>query len=228
MSNFAIPEPQPVTLPVLSDKAFPVRRIYCVGRNYADHAKEMGGDPKKDEPFFFMKPADAILPNGGVMPYPPATRDLQPEVELVVALRSGGRNIAPDKAAASILGYAVGLDMTRRDLQAAFKEKRQPWEMSKAFDHSAPCSAITPAGAAGVLAKGKIELKVNGAIRQSGDLAQMIWGVPQLIAKLSALVELLPGDLIFTGTPAGVGPVVKGDTLEASVAGLAPLTITIG
>jgi fumarylpyruvate hydrolase len=227
MGNFAIPEPQPVTLPVLFDELFPVRRIYCVGRNYADHVKEMGGDPKKDEPFFFMKPADAILQNGSVMPYPPATRDLQPEVELVVALRSGGRNIAPEKAAAAIFGYAVGLDMTRRDLQAGFKEKRQPWEMAKAFDHSAPCSAITP-GQTVALTKGKIELKVNGDVRQSGDLGEMIWSVPELVAKLSEFVELMPGDLIFTGTPAGVGPVVKGDTLEASVAGLAPLTITIG
>src|SRR5579863_476746 len=228
MGNFAIPEPPLVTLPVLFDELFPVRRIYCVGRNYADHVKEMGGDPKKDEPFFFMKPADAILQNGSVMPYPPATQDLQPEVELVVAMKSGGRNIAPENVLASILGYAVGLDMTRRDLQAGFKEKRQPWEMGKAFDHAAPCSAITPSAGTGALAKGKIELKVNGEVRQSGDLAQMIWSVPELIAKLSALIELKPGDLIFTGTPAGVGAVVRGDRLEATIAGLEPLTITVG
>jgi fumarylpyruvate hydrolase len=228
MGDYAIPAPPLVLLPATSDKPFLVRRIYCVGRNYADHVKEMGGDPIRDEPFFFMKPADALLQNGETMPYPPATQDLQPEVELVVAMKAGGRNIPPEKVDEAIFGYAVGLDMTRRDLQARFKEKRQPWEMSKAFDHSAPCSALTPRAAIGALRKGRIELRVNGDVRQSGDLAEMIWAVPDLISKLSALVEIAPGDLIFTGTPAGIGPVVKGDKLEATIAGLEPLSIVIG
>lgn len=228
MGNYAVAEPPVVSLLSMSTRPFPVRRIYCVGRNYADHVKEMGGDPTKDEPFFFMKPADAILQNGETMPYPPGTSDLQPEVELVVAMNLGGKNIAPEKVDDMIFGYAVGLDMTRRDLQKGFKEKGQPWEMSKAFDFSAPCSSITPEMYTGVVAKGKIELKVNGQLRQSADLADMIWGVPELISKLSQLVEIVPGDLIFTGTPAGVGPVVKGDKIEATIAGLEPLIIEIG
>ncbi len=228
MGNYAVAEPQIVSLLSMSTRPFPVRRIYCVGRNYADHVKEMGGDPTKDEPFFFMKPADAILQNGETMPYPPGTSDLEPEVELVVAMNIGGKNIPPEKVNDMIFGYAVGLDMTRRDLQKGFKEKGQPWEMSKAFDFSAPCSSITPEMYTGVVAKGKIELKVNGQLRQSADLADMIWGVPELISKLSQLVEIVPGDLIFTGTPAGVAPVVKGDKIEATIAGLEPLIIEIG
>ncbi|QXX73444.1 fumarylacetoacetate hydrolase family protein [Methylovirgula sp. HY1] len=228
MGNYAVAEPQIVSLLSMSTRPFPVRRIYCVGRNYADHVKEMGGDPAKDEPFFFMKPADAILQNGETMPYPPGTSDLQPEVELVVAMNLGGKNIPPEKVNDMIFGYAVGLDMTRRDLQKGFKEKGQPWEMSKAFDFSAPCSSITPEMYTGVVAKGPIQLKVNGQLRQSADLGDMIWGVPELISKLSHLVEIVPGDLIFTGTPAGVGPVVKGDKIEATIAGLEPLLIEIG
>ena len=228
MGNYAVAEPEIVSLLSMSTRPFPVRRIYCVGRNYADHVKEMGGDPAKDEPFFFMKPADAILQNGETMPYPPGTSDLQPEVELVVAMNLGGKNIPPEKVNDMIFGYAVGLDMTRRDLQKGFKDKGQPWEMAKSFDFSAPCSSITPEMYTGVVAKGKIELKVNGQVRQSADLADMIWGVPELISKLSALVEIAPGDLIFTGTPAGVGPVIKGDKIEATIAGLEPLIIEIG
>ncbi len=228
MGNYAVAEPEIVSLLSMSTRPFPVRRIYCVGRNYADHVKEMGGDPTKDEPFFFMKPADAILQNGETMPYPPGTSDLQPEVELVVAMNIGGKNIPPEKVNDMIFGYAVGLDMTRRDLQKGFKEKGQPWEMAKSFDFSAPCSSITPEMYTGVVAKGKIELKVNGQVRQSADLGDMIWGVPELISKLSQLVEIVPGDLIFTGTPAGVGPVVKGDKIEATIAGLEPLIIEIG
>jgi fumarylpyruvate hydrolase len=228
MGNYAVAEPQVVSLLSMSTRPFPVRRIYCVGRNYADHVKEMGGDPTKDEPFFFMKPADAILQNGETMPYPPGTSDLQPEVELVVAMNIGGKNIPPEKVNDMIFGYAVGLDMTRRDLQKGFKEKGQPWEMSKSFDFSAPCSSITPEMYTGVVAKGPIQLKVNGQLRQSADLGDMIWGVPELISKLSALVEIVPGDLIFTGTPAGVAPVVKGDKIEATIAGLEPLIIEIG
>lgn len=228
MGNYAVAEPEVVSLLSMSTRPFPVHRIYCVGRNYRDHVKEMGGDPEKDEPFFFMKPATAILQNGETMPYPPGTNDLQPEVELVVAMNIGGKNIPPEKINDMIFGYAVGLDMTKRDLQAQFKAKGQPWEMAKAFDFSAPCSSISPEMYTGVVAKGKIELKVNGQLRQSADLADMIWGVPELISKLSHMVEIVPGDLIFTGTPAGVGPVVKGDKIEATIAGLEPLIIEIG
>lgn len=228
MGNYAVAEPEVVSLLSMSTRPFPVHRIYCVGRNYRDHVKEMGGDPEKDEPFFFMKPATAILQNGETMPYPPGTNDLQPEVELVVAMNIGGKNIPPEKINDMIFGYAVGLDMTKRDLQAQFKAKGQPWEMAKAFDFSAPCSSISPEMYTGVVAKGKIELKVNGQLRQSADLADMIWGVPELISKLSHMVEIVPGDLIFTGTPAGVGPVVKGDKIEATIAGLEPLIIDIG
>ncbi|HYE37207.1 fumarylacetoacetate hydrolase family protein [Methylocaldum sp.] len=217
-----------VTLPAMSCNPFPVRRIFCVGRNYPDHAREMGVDPTREPPFFFMKPADAILPNNSVLPYPPGTANLQPEVELVVAMQLGGTQIPIDKANDYIFGYAVGLDMTLRDVQLAAREKGLPWDMAKGFDHSAPCSAITPEFYAGVIAQGKIELKVNGEVRQSADVSHMIWKMPETISYLSTLVEICPGDLIFTGTPAGTGPVVKGDVLEATVAGLEPLIITIG
>jgi fumarylpyruvate hydrolase len=227
--NYAFPPAPVVTLDAMSSKPFPVRRIFCVGQNYPDHAREMGADPAADEPFFFMKPPGAILHNNSVLPYPPRTEDLQPEVELVVALHKGGKNIPVDKVDYDyVFGYAVGLDMTRRDLQRAARAKGRPWDMAKAFDHSAPCSAITPEFYSGTIARGKIELKVNGALRQSGDVGDMILKIPQMVNALSNLVELFPGDLIFTGTPAGVAPVVKGDVIEATVAGLEPLTITIG
>jgi fumarylpyruvate hydrolase len=228
MGDYAFAEPPVVSLLSMSTKPFPVRRIFCVGQNYSDHAKEMGADPAVDPPFFFMKPAQAILQNGSVMPYPPGTSDLQHEVELVVAMAMGGSNIPPGKVNDMVFGYATGLDMTKRDTQLAAKKKGQPWEMSKAFDHSAPCSSIIPEMYTGVVAKGKIECRVNGQVRQSADLADMIWGVPQIVSYLSQLVEVCPGDLIFTGTPAGVGPVVKGDRIEASIAGLEPLLIEIG
>ena len=226
--NYAFPPAPVVTLDAMSSNRFPVRRIFCVGQNYADHAQEMGAAPDA-EPFFFMKPASAILQNNSVLPYPPGTTDLQPEVELVVALHKGGKNIPMDKVDYDyVFGYAVGLDMTRRDRQRAAREKGQPWEMAKAFDHSAPCTAITPEFYSGTIARGKIELKVNGQIRQSADVGDMLWKIPQIVHFLSNQVELFPGDLIFTGTPAGVSPVVKGDVIEAAVAGLEPLTITIG
>ncbi len=221
--------PDPVvTLAVVSNKPFPVRRIYCIARNYADHAREMGSDPEREAPFFFTKPANAILHGNSVMPYPPATQNLHHEVELVVALLSGGRDIPVGRANDCIFGYAVGLDMTRRDLQAAAKAKGQPWDMAKGFDFSAPCSAITQQVQSGVITRGRITLKVNGELRQSGDVGDMIWKIPEIIHRLSQLVELYPGDLIFTGTPAGVGPVVKGDRLEAMVQGLDPLIVMIG
>jgi len=227
--NYAFPPAPVVTLDAMSSKPFPVRRVFCVGQNYPDHAREMGADPAADEPFFFMKPPGAILHNNSVLPYPPRTEDLQPEVELVVALHKGGKNIPVDRVDYDyVFGYAVGLDMTRRDLQRAARAKGRPWDMAKAFDHSAPCSAITPEFYSGTIARGKIELKVNGELRQSGDVGDMILKIPQMVHALSNLVELFPGDLIFTGTPAGVAPVVKGDVIEATVAGLEPLTITIG
>ncbi|MBU2828672.1 fumarylacetoacetate hydrolase family protein [Acidithiobacillus ferriphilus] len=226
--NYAFPPAPVVTLDAMSSNPFPVRRIFCVGQNYADHVREMGAAPDA-EPFFFMKPASAVLQNNSVLPYPSGTTDLQPEVELVVALHKGGKNIPMDKVDYDyVFGYAVGLDMTRRDLQRAAREKGQPWEMAKAFDHSAPCTAITPEFYSGTIARGKIELKVNGQIRQSADVGDMLWKIPQIVHFLSNQVELFPGDLIFTGTPAGVSPVVKGDVIEAAVAGLEPLTITIG
>jgi len=228
MGDYAFAEPPRVSIMSMSTRPYPVRRIYCVGRNYAEHTKEMGGDPTREEPFFFMKPADAILQNGEVMPYPPGTSELHHEIELVVAMAMGGKNIPVEKANDYIFGYAVGLDMTRRDLQSQAKAKGRPWEMGKAFDFSAPISSITPEMYTGVVAKGKIELKVNGELRQKGDLSEMIWSVPEIINTLSQLVELAPGDLIFTGTPAGVGPVVKGDKLEGTIAGLEPLLIEIG
>lgn len=228
--DYAFPPSPVVALPAMSSKPFPVRRIFCVARNYADHAREMGVNmdgAEKEDPNFFMKPTDAILPNNSVLPYPPATANLHHEVELVVALALGGSNIDVGKANDYIFGYAVGLDMTRRDMQAAAKAKGNPWDMSKGFDNAAPVSAITPEFYSGIISRGKIELKVNGEVRQSGDVADMIWPVPELIARLSRLVELQPGDLIFTGTPAGVGPVIKGDKIEATVAGLEPLVITV-
>jgi fumarylpyruvate hydrolase len=228
MGDYAVAAPPLVSLPAPPGKSFPVRRIFCVALNYKDHAREMGGDPETDPPFFFMKPAGAIVQNGGTMPYPPGTDDLQHEVELVVAMNMGGRNVPPEKADDMVFGYAVGLDMTKRDIQTELKKKGRPWEMAKAFDFSAPCSAIALKTRTGAIAKGKMECRVNGQLRQSGDLDGMIWGVPQIIHYLSQQVEIAPGDLIFTGTPAGVGPVVKGDKIEATIAGLAPLSIEIG
>jgi fumarylpyruvate hydrolase len=228
MGEYAVAEPPLVSLPAPPGKPFPVRRIFCVGLNYKDHTKEMGGDPETDPPFFFMKPAGAILQNGQTMPYPPGTSDLQHEVELVVAMNMGGWNIPAEQANDMIFGYAVGFDMTKRDVQAELKKKGRPWEMAKAFDFSAPCSAIALTTRTGAISKGTIECRVNGQLRQSGDLGGMIWGVPQIIHYLSQQVEIAPGDLIFTGTPAGVGTVVKGDKIEATIAGLAQLAIEIG
>jgi len=205
---------------------FPVGRIYCVGRNYAEHAREMGHDPDREPPFFFMKPANAIVPNGATIPFPQATQDLHHEIELVVALGKGGANIAVEKALDHVWGYGVGLDMTRRDLQGEAKKMGRPWEMGKSFDNSAPCTALLPASRIGHPAKGAIWLKVNGAIKQKGDLSEMIWKVPETIAYLSGLVTLQPGDLIYSGTPAGVGPVQPGDKLEGHVDGVGDLTIT--
>ena len=181
-------------------KAFPVRRIWCVGRNYLEHIREMGQD-EREPPFFFAKPADAVVPDGATIPYPPLTKDLHHEVELVVALKSGGRNIDVKRANDCIYGYGVGIDLTRRDLQIASRDLKRPWEVGKAFDASAPCGALRPAAEIGHPAKGRIALKCNGKVRQDGDLAQMIWNVPEVIGKLSEMVELAAGDIIMTGTP---------------------------
>jgi fumarylpyruvate hydrolase len=202
---------------------FPVRRIYCVGRNYADHVREMGNDPKRDAPFFFGKPADTVVASGTRLPFPTMTADLHHEVELVVALNKGGANISAADAAGMIFGHAVGIDLTRRDLQAEAKKTGRPWDMAKGFDHAAPIGALTrgspPQSAA-------ISLSVNGQVRQRGDLKEMIWSVPEIIAGLSAYVALAPGDLIFTGTPAGVGPIRRGESLRGMIAGTPPIDVS--
>ncbi len=206
---------------------FPVRRIYCVGRNYADHAREMGGNPEREPPFFFDKPADAIVEGGGAVSYPPRTGNLHHEVELVVAIGREGRAIPVDRASDWVFGYAVGNDLTRRDLQFAARDIGRPWDTAKGFDQSAPITAIHPAAQTGPLAKGRIWLSVNGATRQDGDLKDMIWSVPEIIAELSQLYTLKPGDLIFTGTPSGVGPIKPGDRVESGIEGLGELGFEI-
>ena len=218
--------PRP-SLPIVgSELRFPVGRIYCVGRNYADHAREMGHDPDREPPFFFMKPANAVVQNDSTIAYPVGTADCHHEIELVVAIGTGGSSIAPDKALDHVWGYGVGLDMTRRDVQGQAKKMGRPWEMGKAFDESAPMTALSPAASIGHLAQGAIWLKINGEMRQQGDLAMQIWNVQEQISHLSNLVTLQPGDLIMTGTPAGVGPVHKGDKLEGHVDGVGDLRIT--
>jgi fumarylpyruvate hydrolase len=224
--NYAIDFPGAPVLPVAeSNKPYPVGRIYCVGRNYAEHAREMGHDPEREPPFFFMKPADAVVQNGATLPYPQMTRDLHHEIELVVAIGEGGAEIPEAKALDHVFGYGVGLDMTRRDLQGEAKKMGRPWEMGKAFDHSAPCTLLKPVAMVGHPATGAIWLKVNGETKQKGDLAEMIWNVPEMISYLSRLITLRPGDLIYSGTPAGVGPVRRGDKLEGHVDGVGDLTI---
>lgn len=226
--RYAIPVWEMPSLPVAeSDARFPVRRIFCVGRNYAEHTREMGGDPTRELPFFFMKPADALVQNGAKVPYPSQTKDLHFEIELVVALKSGGVDIPAERALDHVFGYAVGIDLTRRDIQGAAKKAGRPWDMGKGFDNSAPCTSVVPAAKIGHPAKGAIWLKVNGAIKQKADLADMIWKVPEMIAYLSGLVELKAGDLLYSGTPAGVGAVVKGDRLEGHVDQVGDLAITI-
>ncbi len=207
-----------------SSQRFPVGRIYCVGRNYADHAREMGHDPDREPPFFFMKAANSVVENGATVAYPVGTKDVHHEIELVVAIGTGGKNIPVDKALAHIWGYGVGLDMTRRDLQAEAKKLGRPWEMGKSFDESAPVSALKPASAIGHPAKGAIWVKVNGTVKQTGDLAMQIWSVPEQIAYLSNLITLQPGDLIFSGTPAGVAAVKAGDKLEGHIDGVGELS----
>ena len=209
-----------------TDARFPVGRIYCVGRNYADHAREMGHDPDREPPFFFMKAANSIVPSGATIGYPVGTKDVHHEIEMVVAIAKGGKNIPVEKALDHVFGYAVGLDMTRRDIQGEAKKMGRPWEMGKSFDESAPVSALVPAAKIGHPAKGAIWLKVNGQVKQQGDLAMQIWSVPEQINYLSNLITLQPGDLIFSGTPAGVGPIKAGDKLEGHVDGVGDLAVT--
>ena len=220
---FDLPIP---AIPVLGESAlYPVRRIFCVGRNYAGHAREMGSDPNREPPFYFTKPADALVAGGGAIPYPPGTANLHHEIELVVALSGPAYRVTPQDAAAAIFGYAVGLDMTRRDLQNQAKDKGRPWCLGKAFEFSAPISSIIRNSAP--LDSGAISLEVNGQTRQTGDLNEMIWPVPEIISHLSHYYHLNRGDIIFTGTPEGVGPVVAGDRLSGRVAGVGELSVTI-
>lgn len=229
MSDQLVFQSQPqITLPIEgSDQRFRVRRIYCVGRNYADHAREMGHDPDREPPFFFQKNPDNLVTDNGNFPYPPLSNDVHYEIELVVALQKGGKNIPADQADTYIYGYAVGLDMTRRDLQAQAKKMGRPWETAKAFEHSAPCSAIVPSSRIGHPNSGSIWLKNNDKIVQEGDINQLIWSVPETIAILSTLYELQAGDLIFTGTPAGVGAVVRGDILVGGVDAIGQVTTKV-
>jgi len=208
-----------------STSRFPVRGIFCVGRNYAEHAREMGHDPDREPPFFFMKPSTAIANNGATLRYPPGTKDLHHEIELVVAIGQAGRDVPAERALDLVWGYAVGLDMTRRDLQGEAKKLGRPWEMGKAFDESAPCADLRPASRIGHPTGGSIWLDVNGIRKQTGDIGQLIWSIPEQIAYLSALVALMPGDLVYTGTPAGVGAVQRGDTLVGHVDGVGDLTV---
>ena len=228
--HHVITAPAQATVPVVGGGLFPVHRIYCVGRNYAEHAQEMGFTGR-EPPFFFLKPADAVLPvadgSVGTMPYPQLTANLHHEIELVVAIGTGGRNIAAADAAKHIWGYAVGLDMTRRDLQNAMKKQGRPWCIGKAFDASAPIAPLHPISTTGELTSGAITLSVNGAQRQKGDLSDLIWSVAETIETLSKAWALQPGDLIFTGTPAGVGAVVAGDLIEGHIAGLGTLQVCI-
>jgi fumarylpyruvate hydrolase len=225
MSHYLFDPPARPAVPVTDEAvAFPVRRILCVGRNYAAHRREMGGDDR-DPPFFFAKPADAVVPPGGEVPYPPQTANLHHEIELVVALGAGGADVPVERALDLVLGYAVGVDLTRRDLQAAAKDKGQPWEAAKGFDASAPVSAIRRWS--GAPPSGRIQLSVNGQLRQDAAVDDMIWNVAEIIAEASKLWRLAPGDLIFTGTPEGVGPLVRGDCVEGEVEGVGRLAFDV-
>ena len=225
-SDYVIPCPNQALVRVRGGGQFPVHRIYCVGQNYADHAREMGSDPDRVPPFFFSKPADAVS-HAGQIPYPPKTEDLHHEVELVVAMGRAGQSIPEQTALDHVYGYALGIDLTRRDLQLAARQSQQPWDMAKGFDQSAPLSEILPAADIGHPKDGSLELRVNGELRQTANLSQMIWRVPEIVTILSGYVELMPGDLIFSGTPAGIGVLHPGDRLDARLGDLLELTFEI-
>ena len=227
MSKFAIQSPPIIALPVSgTDDKFPVRRVYCIGRNYAAHAIEMGHDPDREPPFFFQKNPDN-LDTSGKFPYPPKTSDVHHEIEMAVMLKSGGNNISVEAAMDHVFGYALSLDMTRRDLQGEQKKMGRPWEIGKAFERSAPAGALLPVSEVGHLDNGEIWLKVNDEMRQSGDLNQMIWKTSEMISILSGLFTLQPGDIILTGTPAGVGPVQRGDRMHGHIEGVGDLHVTV-
>ena len=225
--TFVIPPP-PIASVVVAGEAgrFPVRRIFCVALNYAAHAREMGKEPGAEPPFFFTKPADAVVPDGAALPFPGLTKNLHHEIELVAALGSGGADIAPERALDCVYGYAAGIDLTRRDMQTAARNAGRPWDMSKGFDNSAPIGAIRPAAQIGHPARGRIALSVNGCLRQQGHLSDMIWSLPQIIAGLSQHVALAAGDLIFTGTPSGVGPLQPGDRAEGEIEGVGTIAVS--
>lgn len=227
VARFVVPAIGETVVPVDGGGVFPVRRIYCVGRNYIEHIREMKEADERDPPFFFQKPRDSIVQDGAIVPYPPLTSDFQFEGELVLAIGKPGRNIGLDAALDHVFGYAAGIDLTRRDRQRDARDMRLPWEIGKSFDASAPCGTITPSAADGHRLQGSITLSVNGQERQRGDLAQMIWNVPEIVMQLSRQVALATGDLIFTGTPAGVGAVVPGDQIEVTIEGLIPLRIAV-
>jgi len=223
-----VPPPLPSLAVAGESRRFPVRRVFCVGRNYAAHAREMGQDPTREPPFFFCKPADAVVPAAGVVPYPPLTNQLHHEVELVVAIGRGGVDLAPAQALAHVWGYGVGVDLTRRDLQDVAKQLSRPWDWAKGFDASAPCSPLQPVDRVGHPCAGRIWLEVNGALRQQGDLRDLIWPVADVVAQVSRAVALAPGDLIFTGTPAGVGALQPGDRVRGGVDGVSTFAFDIG
>jgi fumarylpyruvate hydrolase len=226
--KYVFPVPNVPSVPVAgTDLAFPVHRIYCVGRNYAEHAREMGFEPDREAPFFFAKPADAVVQNGATIPYALATRNLHHEIELVAAIGGAGVNVTPEQALELVYGYAVGIDLTRRDLQLAAREQGRPWDAGKGFDESAPVSAIHRSSEIGHPSSGAIWLKVNDETRQSADLSQLLRPVPDLIVELSRLFALRPGDLVFTGTPAGVGAIQPGDRVHGGVAGVDEISIAV-
>jgi fumarylpyruvate hydrolase len=225
--SYVFPPPSAPSVAVVGEtRRFPVRRIFCVALNYADHAREMGKDPGAEPPFFFAKPADAVVADGETIPFPGLTKNLHHEIELVAALQSGGADIAPDRALDCVYGYAAGIDLTRRDMQTQARNAGRPWDMSKGFDNSAPIGAIRKASDIGHPARGRIALSVNGAVRQQSDLSDMIWSLPQIIAAISTYVALAPGDLIFTGTPSGVGALQPGDTADGEIEGVGTVRVT--
>ncbi|WP_151637659.1 fumarylacetoacetate hydrolase family protein [Noviherbaspirillum aerium] len=229
MSDYVIAPPAQASIAVSgSQQRFPIRRVFCVGRNYEAHAREMGNDPTREPPFFFMKPADAVVPAEGTLPYPPLTEDLHHEIEMVVAVGKAGVNLDAADALDVVWGYGVGVDLTRRDLQNVAKKMSRPWDWAKGFDASGPCGAIVPVERTGHPQAGRVWLAVNGDVRQEGDLNELIWPVADVLAYISQSVALAPGDLIFTGTPAGVGPLQPGDRVTGGVAGVAEIAFTMG